>query len=71
MFIFFLLFVHVITAATEPMESSDKSIEEHVEHFDFSFTIFDSGTEPLEFLFTTLPFNPTPYRYRLRNYFDY
>jgi hypothetical protein len=53
------------------MESSDKSVEEQVEHVDPSFTIFDSGTEPLEFLFATLPSDPTPYRYRSRDYFDY
>jgi hypothetical protein len=68
---FFFLFVHVITAITKPMESSGKSIEEQVEHVDPSFIVFESGTEPLKFLSTTLPSNPTPYRYRSKDYFDY
>ncbi len=53
------------------MENSDKYVEEQVEHVDPSFTIFDSGTKSLEFLSTTLPFDPTPCKFRSRDYFDY
>ncbi len=71
MFKFFSILFHVIIATIEPMENSDKYVEEHVEHVDPSFTVFDSGTKSLEFLYTTLPSDPTPCKFRSRDYFDY
>jgi hypothetical protein len=58
LFRFFFVPIQVIIATTKLVDSSDKSIQEHVEHVDLSFTVFDIGTDPLEFLLVTLPLTP-------------
>ncbi len=40
------------------MKGSEKSVKEHIELVDPSFTVLDSKVEPLEFLFTSLPLTP-------------
>ncbi len=55
---FFSVPIQVIIATTKFVDSSDKFVKEHVEHVDPSFTIFDIGIEPSEFLLVTLPLTP-------------
>jgi hypothetical protein len=40
------------------MRNSEKSIKEHVELVDPSFTILNSGVGPLEILYVSLPLTP-------------
>jgi hypothetical protein len=52
------LHVQVATVTNEPVKGNEKSVKEHVEPVDPSFTVLDSGVGLLGFIFVSLPLTP-------------
>jgi hypothetical protein len=66
----FIVPAPVTTVVSQPMEGSERSNKKHDELVNPSFTTLDSRLESLEFISTSVPFNPTLNRYRSGSYFD-